>query len=697
MRKIRKLIIVKKDYVLLLLVTLIAFWPISLNIFSLKNDALIYFLPYRYQISESIQSGMFPWWNPYLYTGLPIHGDIQSGVWNPVVMLISVFTSYNMTVLQWEIMLYLLIAAIGVYKLVQEFNLESTTAQICAIAYVCCGFMTDSGSIVPWIISAAYLPFSFLYFLRLLNQPNLKTAIKLSIALSLLLTAGYPSFFIYTLYIMIAGFIGWFILNFKQTPKVKTLLTYSSLTIFVSLAICSPILVSWWDFLSYYERGTGTNLNRALSNSFPPFSSISYLLPSAVSKNHEWLKTDLVARNAYAGIFTIIFFVLALSGKFTRTQKFIIGVIIFSFLFSLGGVTPLREWCHQFLPLMNFFRHPASVRVFTTLGIILIAATVLNQFLTGPTFRLKNLYTLTSIFILILACVALYYFSKINLFQIRVTGINKTLLDSLTFADFAVIQGVIQLFFLVGFLLLLIKKRTKLIPLLIISNSVIFCWMALPFTFISQVKTNSINQYIATVPHGFPLLDLKATVKTGIFSDTPDLGVFDYRLLLTKTISIQNHVITPTISTSYIHFLNDIELRQTLIGYPFVYFSDSSMSPQVNPPNAFIKMLGFSNNHLSLKTSSPSNIILNLFQQYHHGWEARIDKTVTPIFKSNIAFMSILLPAGNHDVTFIFKPARIIQISIYISVFTMLLILRYFIASVAPNFQAKRIFETKKL
>ncbi|HKO82603.1 MAG TPA: hypothetical protein VJU78_19490, partial [Chitinophagaceae bacterium] len=491
MQKIRKLIISKKDYLLLILVTLIAFWPISLHIFSLKNDALIYFLPYRYQISESIQNGAFPWWSPYLYTGLPIYGDIQSGVWNPIVMLISSFTSYNMTVLEWEMVFYLLIAGIGVYKLIKEFNFNAATAQISAIAYICCGFMTDSGSIIPWIISAAYLPFTFLYFLRLLNRPDYKTAVKFSIALSLLLTAGYPSFFIFSLYIMFAGFIGWLILNFNQKPRIKTILIYSSVAIVIFLTICSPALISWWEFLSYYERGSGTDLNRALSNSFPPFSSISYLLPSAVSKDHEWLKTDLTARNASAGIFVIIFFVLSFFGKFTKIQKFVLVIIVFAFLFSLGGATPLREWCYKFLPLMNSFRHPASMRIFTTLGIILIAAVILNKILTGSAFAFKRLNTLTLIFILALAAIALYYFPKTNLFKLRPTGINKSLLDSLNFADLAVIQSLVQLFFLVGFLLLLGKKRTKLIPFLIIANSVIFCWMALPFTFISQVKTST--------------------------------------------------------------------------------------------------------------------------------------------------------------------------------------------------------------
>jgi hypothetical protein len=537
--------------------------------------------------------------------------------------------------------------------------------------------MTDSGSIIPWIISAAYLPFTFLYFLRLLRQPGFKTAIKLSLALSLLLTAGYPSFFVYTLYIMLAGFTGWLIINFKQKSKVKSFLAYSSVVVIGFLLICSPALLSWWDFSTYYERGRGTTLNRALTNSFPLFSAISYLIPSAVSKSHEWLKTDSVARNASAGIFIMIFFVLALFGKFTRAQKFIVAVIVFSFFFSLGGATPLREWSHQYLPFMNFFRHPASVRIFTTLGIILIAASAFNGLITEPAFPYKRLFIVTIIFALSLIGIALYYFPKTNLHQPGMMENNKAWLDSLKFNDVAVIQSLLQLFFVAGFFLLLRKKRTRLIPVLIITNSVIFCWMALPFTFISQVKTRTINQYIATVPHGFPLPDLKTSVKTGFFSATP---TFDYRFLLTKTISIQDQVITPTINTSYIHFLDDTQLRQILHGYPFVYFSDSSIgSLNHSPPaNASIQILNFNNNGFSLKTSLQKNATLNIFQQYHHDWQAKIDNKETPVFKCNKAFMSIGVPAGIHDILFIFQPSSLIKVSIYISAFTLLVIVTMF-------------------
>ncbi|HKO80110.1 MAG TPA: YfhO family protein, partial [Chitinophagaceae bacterium] len=157
--------------------------------------------------------------------------------------------------------------------------------------------------------------------------------------------------------------------------------------------------------------------------------------------------------------------------------------------------------------------------------------------------------------------------------------------------------------------------------------------------------------------------------------------------LLNKTISVQDHLISPTINTSYIHFLNDTELRQTLNSYPLIYFSDN-LTPSQNyspPADASVQILNFTNNSFSLKTSSQKHVMLNIFQQYHHGWQAKVDNKKTTIFKSNKAFMSIALPAGIHDVVFIFQPARLVKISIYISVFTILVILTSFIVQALKN------------
>jgi len=56
----------------LMVCCVIAFWPVSSGIFSLKNDATVYFLPVRFQISEMIRNGHFPFWTPYLQLGYPL-------------------------------------------------------------------------------------------------------------------------------------------------------------------------------------------------------------------------------------------------------------------------------------------------------------------------------------------------------------------------------------------------------------------------------------------------------------------------------------------------------------------------------------------------------------------------------------------------------------------------------------------------
>jgi hypothetical protein len=86
-----------KKYGLLLVICLLAYWPLTFGVFSVKNDAIHYFLPYRFTISEAIRNGEMPFWSPYIYLGNPIYGDMQSGAWNPVVWFFSLIGRYDIS------------------------------------------------------------------------------------------------------------------------------------------------------------------------------------------------------------------------------------------------------------------------------------------------------------------------------------------------------------------------------------------------------------------------------------------------------------------------------------------------------------------------------------------------------------------------------------------------------------------------
>src|SRR5687768_13370870 len=153
---------IKKDqtyhYFLLLVICLLAYWPITFGFFSVKNDAIHYFLPYRFQISETIRNGELPFWNPYIYQGYPVYGDMQSGAWNPVVWFFSLFGRYDITIFHFENLLYIFTGSFGMYKLANWFSKDANTSFLVSVAYMLSGFMLG-GQLINWLAAAAFIPF----------------------------------------------------------------------------------------------------------------------------------------------------------------------------------------------------------------------------------------------------------------------------------------------------------------------------------------------------------------------------------------------------------------------------------------------------------------------------------------------------------------------------------------------------------
>ena len=351
----------------------LGYWPVSTNLFSLKNDAYIYFLPCRHFISEQLRHGHLPLWDPYFYMGFPLHGDMQGSVWNPFVWLFSLFTTYNMTTLQYETLLYIFLGGIGIYKLLDLTKSNHTVKLLLAVSYMFCGFIIDTAQITVWTASAAFLPFVFLYYFRLLQSGSfdLPTVIKAALAIFLLFTTGYPSFLFMCVYIFIAGIL-FMLIEKKRTGLLNQQYIFGFvknncllLTLFLLLSL--PALLSYIDYLPYFQRSGGVSFSEAAINPFNPFALISYLFPFSVTKSHHLLTTDPTARSGFIGLFSIISLFFILKGNQNRTKIYIILIIGFVFLFSLGAAFPLRKFCYDHLPLMNLFRHPGTMRIFTTI------------------------------------------------------------------------------------------------------------------------------------------------------------------------------------------------------------------------------------------------------------------------------------------------------------------------------------------
>jgi hypothetical protein len=647
-----------KNYLLIAGLVLLVYFPLTFGLFSLKNDALSPFLAYRYHTSEAIQNGYFPFWSPYLYTGLPLHADMQGMVWNPVVLLLSLVGRYNMTLLQWEVLIYFVFAGIGAYRLIRFLGLSERTALCCAAAYVSSGFMTDSVSVIPWIGSAAFLPFAIHYFLQCLQMPALRNAARFSLALSLVFLCGYPSLFIFLNYLFFFGFLAWLTMKWEEEKKLvwKSVLCLAVAYLAFGL-LCSPALISYYEFLPYYSRGIGINYNQASTNPFPIQSVLSWVVPTAVSK-YPALQTDIVMRNGYFGLLLFLFFCAGLA-RLNRLKIMLLCFTLFCFLFSLGAATPVHQFCYQMLPLFRTFRHPGVMRVFTSLGLIVMAAYALEECWQGKQQRLFQRIVMIALGILLMTAFLLLATGSLtgltSLKSLQASAI-KAWIDTISFEQLSFFVLTLQIIFLTLFLLLA-KRRVhqRMLPTILIANSVLFAWAALPLTAVSQYRVAAVNSFVASFPDGYPANIMNAPAETGSPSSPFSITVHGYTKFYDKTITVQDHLVTPTITRDYEAYLENSKFREKLKGYPLAYVLDESNGQRVDT----VQLMHISPNRFVFDVHIKNPGRLHLFQQFHHSWQATVNGKKAEVAKDQIAFMSIAVPAGRSQVVWQYDPVHV--------------------------------------
>ncbi len=701
-----------KNYLLLLVICLLAYWPISFGIFSVKNDAIHYFLPYRFQISETLRNGEWPFWNPYIYLGYPVHGDMQSGAWNPVIWFFSLFSRYTITIFHFENLLYIFLGGVGMYKLTNRLTDHTYTALLIAASYMLSGFVLG-GQLINWLAAAAFFPFVIHYYLQTLRLPLFSNAVKTGLALYFLFVAGYPSFFIITGYILLILFtiaiINRLTAGAKAVIPNKRFALQHLLIAVIFTGLALPAIISFIELLPYYERGSGAGYSDIIHNSFELQHLLSFIFPSVIKANDLVSATDVTCRNLYIGIFPLII-LSAFPPKLSSRNILLILLAVFALLFSLGDATSIRKLCYKFIPFMDTFRHPSQMRLFFLFAILLLAAPGLKKLLSNdyPAVNIKRIKQFTLAF-----TVLLFFITVISFFQ---SGILKTIVntkfsetriglknvfDNTTRSDAIALNGLIQLVFLASFLLLLKRNpiNKKIFYTLWILNLFIMAQLVLPATFVSKTSPKEINKTINSSPKGFPVDGLEKSIAENSKDATANFNIIALAYFYNKKIGISRITNSPSFLKEQEIFLQNSFLYNYVASLPVVYIADSIVNLKdtaivrittekkyvftedlahgqtksvSNSSAAVIKKI--SSNSFEIETQTDSASFLILTQNYHHYWKVTVDGNPALINKVNISFMGTLLPAGKHTIIFQYRPGNTLN-AMWIMLATVILLI----------------------
>jgi Bacterial membrane protein YfhO len=687
-----------KNYLLLLLICLLTYWPLTFGIFSVKNDAIHYFLPYRFNISEALRNGEWPFWSPYIYLGNPILGDMQSGAWNPVVWIFSALGRYDLTLFHYETLLYIFLGGIGMYKLTNLIIKHPLTALLIAVAYMLSGFML-SGQLINWLSAAAFIPFVIYYYLLTLHTSLSSNAIKTGIALFFLFTSCYPSFFILTAYLLLILFMSAIINRFRKKGTAhfyfgKFLLQHLLIAV-VFAGLSLPAIISFIDLLPYYQRGGGTNYFDSVANGFEAQHFLSLLFPFTIKANDIVSATDVTCRNIYFGIFPLlILFVFPPAASQRNIKLFLLAV--FSILFSLGDATPLRKICYKFIPLMDTFRHPSQMRLFFILAILLLGAKGLKKILsaelsTADKKKIRIFSWATAGMLLTVFIIAFSHSEIMKLFSLlKNTGLRsafKNIIEAVSLNDAVALNGAFQLLFIAMFVLWLKKilASRSLFSVIWVTNLFIMAQLVLPASFVSKTSPREINDLVHSSPQGFPITNLENSLAENSNDAFENFNTIGLSYFYNKKIGISPITNSPSFLLQQDEFIQNDILYHYVSALPVVYIADSVLQlkdtallkqagickyafineeikltiPCNEKTKAIVKKI--SANCFEIETETDKQAFLVLCQNYYHHWKVFTDGKPGKIFKTNISFMGTAIAPGNHTIIFKFDPANTIR------------------------------------
>ncbi len=642
---------------------LVAYWPVSGLQYAMKYDIMDWFYPMRYLIGECLQNGVLPLWNPYTNLGYPLHADPQSGALYPIVWIIGYFLGYSPYTINFEYILHVIFAFYGMKKLCEVIGLENDISLIVGVCYACCGFFVGNAQHLTWIISAAWIPFIFYYYYKLIKENSWKDAFGLSIFSFLLLTGGYPAFSIIVFYILLIFFLFNFfnLLHRKEYACVKRFFLNNCLFFILFVLQGLTFFVFLSEVLDYMVRSDSLSLAEAQLLPFSPQSYISFILPFTTGGNAAFYQTDISMANGYFGLIGLLFCGLGLL-VFRNKRIFLLALGgLFFLLIALGDFSFLRAWLFHNIPLMNLFRYPALFRVFALICFLILFGITFQKYWNdgANTLDWKKLRRLIIFLTLVVTGIFLFAFQKSAFLfptQLSAKAIS-TLLSQSTNSQMVLIQAPIQIFLLCFLLFITYWKGQhfkKYLVLIIALDLFLSVQLNIFITVISDQKATILQEKVKQLPKGFPIPKENVSA-TSHYGNGDYYPIWFNNNILLKKIAYDGY--NNFILKSFKQF-NDSPGKMEKLKFPILHFDDSAIFKDslINQTKRGVEIQSFNptNVKAKVKLSEKSKIIF--LQADYPGWQVKLNGNTIPHFKTENIFIAAEIPAGEHVIEYNFYP-----------------------------------------
>ncbi len=204
-------------------------------------DTRLYAYPDHAYNLQSFQEGLLPLWNPYIACGVPHLANWQSAFFYPPFWLFDLTGLSDW--MMWMALAHAAFAFYGCYLWLKSQKAEPLWAALGALSLAGSAHFVSCWANIPFIATAAWIPWIFWAAARSLQNHSPKNWLLLLSFIALQVLAGYPFFTFYTLLFLIVWFE-------NQKPSTTTRLNFFAALTGAGFLTCVQWL-PFFDFLSF--------------------------------------------------------------------------------------------------------------------------------------------------------------------------------------------------------------------------------------------------------------------------------------------------------------------------------------------------------------------------------------------------------------------------------------------------------------
>ncbi len=334
--------------------------------------------------SSMSETGEYPLWLPWMFSGLPSIHSFQniSQFYFPHV-IIKGLMSIGVDRF-WDFILHFVFAGMGMFLFLKRLKLHPLSACFGAVSYMLMPYLITMivhghGS---QMMTTAYIPWVLLVLHRLKSTPNLSNAGLLALILGLQLQRAHVQIAYYT-WMMVGLYFLYEMIHAYKTEKQfvpkHVLLAFPAcvLAVVMSMWIYLPAM-SYTPFsIRGMGGGGGTGLEYATQWSFSMGEMLTFLIPSFYGFGGAtyWGNMPFTDYPNYMGIIVFSFAIIGMLNYKDRFRQFLIIASLCSLFISFGHhFSAFYSLFYDYFPFFNKFRVPVMILVLLQFNAVILAS-----------------------------------------------------------------------------------------------------------------------------------------------------------------------------------------------------------------------------------------------------------------------------------------------------------------------------------